>query len=94
MPETRNGAGEDAKARSEKRRFPLFPSSRAAGFSWTAAVHPDHQRLTPLTASADTSATTTAPPAEKQNGNMNLLLAIVLILAGIGALVILFRASD
>jgi hypothetical protein len=49
---------------------------------------------TTATAAPDTAATSTAPPAEKQNGNMNLLLAVVLILVGIGVLVILFRASD
>ena len=48
---------------------------------------------TAATAAPDTAATSTAPP-EKQNGNMNLLLAVVLILVGIGVLVVLFRASD
>jgi CD164 antigen len=49
---------------------------------------------TSATAAPDTATTSTAPPAEKQNGNMNLLLAVVLILVGIGVLVVLFRASD
>jgi hypothetical protein len=49
---------------------------------------------TTVTAAPDTAATTTSVPAEKQNGNMNLILAVVLILVGIGVLVVLFRASD
>jgi len=49
---------------------------------------------TTVTATSDTAATATVPPAGKQNGNMNLILAVVLILVGIGVLVILFRASD
>jgi hypothetical protein len=44
--------------------------------------------------SPDTAATGTAVPPSKQNGNMNLILAVVLILVGIGVLVVLFRASD
>jgi hypothetical protein len=46
------------------------------------------------TAAAETAATGTTAPAEKQNGNMNLIWAVVLILVGIGVLVVLFRASD
>lgn len=49
---------------------------------------------TAVTAAPDTSATSTAVPPSKQNGNMNLILAVVLILVGIGVLVVLFRASD
>jgi len=49
---------------------------------------------TAATAAPDTSATSTAVPPSKQNGNMNLILAVVLILVGIGVLVVLFRASD
>ncbi|MEA2325394.1 MAG: hypothetical protein QOE68_353 [Thermoanaerobaculia bacterium] len=46
------------------------------------------------TAAPDTAATGTAVPPAKQNGNMNLILAVVLILVGIGVLIVLFRASD
>jgi hypothetical protein len=60
----------------------------------TTATTSTTTSATDTTATADTAATSTAPPAEKQNGNMNLLLAVVLILVGIGVLVILFRASD
>jgi hypothetical protein len=49
---------------------------------------------TSVTAAPDTAATETAVPPSKQNGNMNLILAVVLILVGIGVLVVLFRASD
>jgi hypothetical protein len=49
---------------------------------------------TSVTAAPDTAATGTAVPPSKQNGNMNLILAVVLILVGIGVLVVLFRASD
>jgi hypothetical protein len=49
---------------------------------------------TSVTAAPDTAATGTAVPPAKQNGNMNLILAVVLILVGIGVLVVLFRASD
>jgi len=49
---------------------------------------------TSVTAAPDTAATTPPVPATKQNGNMNLILAVVLILVGIGVLVVLFRASD
>jgi hypothetical protein len=49
---------------------------------------------TSVTAAPDTAATPASVPAEKQNGNMNLILAVVLILVGIGVLVVLFRASD
>lgn len=49
---------------------------------------------TTVTAAPDTAATSTAVPPSKQNGNMNLILAVVLILVGIGVLVVLFRASD
>jgi hypothetical protein len=49
---------------------------------------------TTVTAAPDTAATTSAVPPSKQNGNMNLILAVVLILVGIGVLVVLFRASD
>jgi len=49
---------------------------------------------TSVTAASDTAATDTAVPPAKQNGNMNLILAVVLILVGIGVLVVLFRASD
>jgi hypothetical protein len=49
---------------------------------------------TSVTAAPDTAATATSLPAGKQNGNMNLILAVVLILVGIGVLVVLFRASD
>ncbi len=49
---------------------------------------------TSVTAAPDTATTGTAVPSSKQNGNMNLILAVVLILVGIGVLVVLFRASD
>src|SRR5438270_4937294 len=49
---------------------------------------------TSVTAAPDTAATATSVPSGKQNGNMNLILAVVLILVGIGVLVVLFRASD
>jgi hypothetical protein len=49
---------------------------------------------TSVTAVHDTAATDTSVPPAKQNGNMNLILAVVLILVGIGVLVVLFRASD
>jgi len=49
---------------------------------------------TSVTAAPDTATTDTAVPPSKQNGNMNLILAVVLILVGIGVLVVLFRASD
>lgn len=49
---------------------------------------------TSVTAAPDSAATATSVPSGKQNGNMNLILAVVLILVGIGVLVVLFRASD
>jgi hypothetical protein len=66
------------------------PTTPAATTDTTGSSPTD----TTLTAAPDTAATTTSVPAEKQNGNMNLILAVVLILVGIGVLVVLFRASD
>ena len=60
----------------------------------TTAIATTASTDTTDTAAPDTATTGTAVPAEKQNGNMNLILAIVLILVGIGVLVVLFRASD
>jgi hypothetical protein len=46
------------------------------------------------TAAPDTATTGTTAAARQQNGNVNLLLAVVLILVGIGVLIVLFRAAD
>lgn len=42
----------------------------------------------------DTTATTAPEAAPDRRGNVNLILAVILILVGIGVLVVLFRASD
>ena len=60
----------------------------------TTAIATTASTETTDTAVPDTATTSTAVPAEKQNGNMNLILAIVLILVGIGLLVVLLRAKD
>jgi hypothetical protein len=66
----------------------LAASSSTTSTSTTDTAITDTASTTPDTAGSGT----TAP--EKQNGNMNLIWAVVLILVGIGVLVILFRASD
>ncbi len=49
----------------------------------------------PTATAAPTTTTTNNPPAQPQSGGrMNLLLAIILIIVGIGVLIVLFRASD
>jgi hypothetical protein len=69
---------------------PAATSTTDTAVSTTSSAPTD----TSVTAAPDTAATTTAVPPSKQNGNMNLILAVVLILVGIGVLVVLFRASD
>jgi hypothetical protein len=60
----------------------------------TASASTTSSTDTTATAAPDTATTGTAVPAGKQNGNMNLILAVVLILVSIGVLIILLRASD
>ncbi|HEV7425838.1 MAG TPA: hypothetical protein VGQ46_05685 [Thermoanaerobaculia bacterium] len=67
----------------------------------TAAPPPAATNTTDTATSSSTDTTASAAPdtaapvaPAKQNGNMNLILAVVLILVGIGVLVVLFRASD
>ncbi|MEA2339022.1 MAG: hypothetical protein QOE82_3029 [Thermoanaerobaculia bacterium] len=71
---------------------PVTTSSATPPTTTTAAPATDTTTDTSVTAAPDT--TGTAPPAEKQNGNMNLIWAVVLILVGIGVLIVLIRASD
>jgi hypothetical protein len=66
-----------------------------------AAPPPTATNTTDTAASSSTDTSVSAAPdtaapvaPAKQNGNMNLILAVVLILVGIGVLVVLFRASD
>jgi len=69
-------------------------TTTAAPASDTTASAATTSSTETTTAAAETAATGTTAPAEKQNGNMNLIWAVVLILVGIGVLVVLFRASD
>jgi hypothetical protein len=65
----------------------------------TASATTETTETTETTATTATAASTTTttnnPPAQAPaGGRMNLLLAIILIIVGIGVLIVLFRASD
>jgi hypothetical protein len=62
----------------------------------TASATTETTATTATTATeASTTTTTNNPPAQTPaGGRMNLLLAIILIIVGIGVLIVLFRASD
>jgi len=73
---------------------PAAPPASTSTTDTTVSTTNSATTDTSVTAAPDTATTATSVPSGKQNGNMNLILAVVLILVGIGVLVVLFRASD